>query len=409
MWINIAGIILAFAAIILLIRLSKNFGIAMICGAIIAALFSLDVLPPGEVGATILNALTSWKTIGLAIIVILVNIIAYSMRETGLADKLVENIRMAFPNGGVLAIIPAIFGLMPIPGGARISAPLIEKEGKKLGVSNDKMNYLNLWFRHPWPLIFPLTPSIILAATLSNISLNSLLLIQIPTFLAFVIIGYLMLRRFIKEKKNKRGYFDLKETIIILSPILLSLLIFFMLSAFFKTETYSSMCIALSLGLILIFFISNIDHKDIPRILKGGFSLKLVLAIFGIMVFRNIVVASKSLESLSPLLQNNSYHPLLMLSIIPLLLGTVIGNNLLAIGLNFVLVSSILSSNICVPVVSVLYVASFVGYLISPLHLCTIVSGEYFKTGLIELYKYLIPSALSIIIINTLIMYLFML
>ncbi|MCD6572190.1 MAG: DUF401 family protein, partial [Thermoplasmata archaeon] len=154
---------------------------------------------------------------------------------------------------------------------------------------------------------------------------------------------------------------------------------------------------------------SNIDHKDIPRILKGGFSLKLVLAIFGIMVFRNIVVASKSLESLSPLLQNNSYHPLLMLSIIPLILGAVIGNNLLAIGLNFALVSSILSSNICVPVVSVLYVSSFVGYLISPLHLCTIVSGEYFKTGLIELYKYLIPSALSILIINTLIMYLFML
>ncbi|HDM25408.1 MAG TPA: DUF401 family protein, partial [Thermoplasmatales archaeon] len=194
MWITIVGVATAFAAIILLIRISKNFGIAILCGAIIAALFSLETLSPDKIGLAILNAIISWKTIGLAIIVTLVSIIAYSMKETGLTDKLVNNIRGAFPNGGVLAILPAIFGLMPIPGGARISAPMIEDEGKKLGVSNDKMNYLNLWFRHPWPLVFPLTPSIVLAATLSNIELNSLLLIQVPIFIVFILIGYLMLR-----------------------------------------------------------------------------------------------------------------------------------------------------------------------------------------------------------------------
>ncbi len=127
------------------------------------------------------------------------------------------------------------------------------------------------------------------------------------------------------------------------------------------------------------------------------------------MIFRNIIVVSKSLESFSPLLQNSSFHPFLILTIVPLVLGAIIGNNLLAIGLNFILVSSILASNLYVPVVSVLYVSSFIGYLISPLHLCTIVSSEYFKTGLIELYKYLIPSALFVVFINTLIMYVILL
>ena len=169
------------------------------------------------------------------------------------------------------------------------------------------------------------------------------------------------------------------------------------------------MCIALFFAILLTFIIPKTDYKKIPKMLLGGFSLNLVVSIFGIMIFRNIIVTSKSLEMLSPLLQNSSYHPFLILTVVPFILGAVIGNNLLAIGLNFVLVSSILLSNICVPVVSVLYVSSFVGYLISPLHLCTIVSGEYFKTGLIELYKYLIPSALSIVVINTLIMYIFLL
>ncbi|RLF30983.1 MAG: hypothetical protein DRJ99_00905 [Thermoplasmata archaeon] len=408
MWITIVGVATAFAAIILLIRISKNFGIAILCGAIIAALFSLETLSPDKIGLAILNAIISWKTIGLAIIVTLVSIIAYSMKETGLTDKLVNNIRGAFPNGGVLAILPAIFGLMPIPGGARISAPMIEEEGKKLGVSNDKMNYLNLWFRHPWPLVFPLTPSIVLAATLSNIELNSLLLIQVPIFIVFILIGYLMLRIFVKKKTHKRGYFNLKETLLALSPILLSLVIFFTFNSGLKVETYLSMCIALLFATLLIFFISR-DYKNIPGMLRKGLSLNLALSIFGIMIFRNIIVVSKSLESFSPLLQNSSFHPFLILTIVPLVLGAIIGNNLLAIGLNFILVSSILASNLYVPVVSVLYVSSFIGYLISPLHLCTIVSSEYFKTGLIELYKYLIPSALFVVFINTLIMYVILL
>ncbi|OYT57971.1 hypothetical protein B6U70_01570 [Euryarchaeota archaeon ex4484_162] len=408
MWITIVGVATAFAAIILLIRISKNFGIAILCGAIIAALFSLETLSPDKIGLAILNAIISWKTIGLAIIVTLVSIIAYSMKETGLTDKLVNNIRGAFPNGGVLAILPAIFGLMPIPGGARISAPMIEDEGKKLGVSNDKMNYLNLWFRHPWPLVFPLTPSIVLAATLSNIELNSLLLIQVPIFIVFILIGYLMLRIFVKKKTHKRGYFNLKETLLALSPILLSLVIFFTFNSGLKVETYLSMCIALLFATLLIFFISR-DYKNIPGMLRKGLSLNLALSIFGIMIFRNIIVVSKSLESFSPLLQNSSFHPFLILTIVPLVLGVIIGNNLLAIGLNFILVSSILASNLYVPVVSVLYVSSFIGYLISPLHLCTIVSSEYFKTGLIELYKYLIPSALFVVFINTLIMYVILL
>jgi hypothetical protein len=406
MWISVLGIVVAFAVIILLIKLKRNFGIAMICGAATVSIFSLEVLSLNEVGTAILDAIISWKTIGLAVIVTLVGMIASSMKEAGLTDRLIENIRRAFPNGGVLAIIPAIFGLMPIPGGARISAPMIEDEGNKLDVSPNEMNYLNLWFRHPWPLIFPLTPSLILAAELSDIDLNSLIFVQIPVFISFILVGYLMLRLFVKERENKGGYFDLKGILITLSPILIALMVFFILNRALQIETYISISVALFLAIGITFAISKTDFKKIPKILEEGLSWKLILAIFGIMIFRNIVTATKGLESLSPILQNSPFHPLLILAFIPLILGGIIGNNLLVIGLNFILVSSILSANISVPLVSILYVSSFIGYLISPLHLCTIVSCEYFKTGFVELYKFLLPSGLAIIFINTAIMYL---
>jgi len=43
---------------------------------------------------------------------------------------------------------------MPVAGGALMSAPMVEKEAKKLKLSRVKKTYVNLWFRHT---IFPFT------------------------------------------------------------------------------------------------------------------------------------------------------------------------------------------------------------------------------------------------------------
>ena len=79
------------------------------------------------------------------------------MQETGAITKLIDSLRTFFSKGGTLAVIPAVYGLMPVPGGALFSAPLIDKEGDKYKLKNNQKNFLNIWFRHIWFPIYPIS------------------------------------------------------------------------------------------------------------------------------------------------------------------------------------------------------------------------------------------------------------
>jgi len=49
--------------------------------------------------------------------------------------------------------------------------------------------------------------------------------------------------------------------------------------------------------------------------------------------------------------------------------------------------------------VSLLFISSFMGYLISPIHPCVVLTYDYFKPRFIDAYKMLIPPAVACVII----------
>jgi hypothetical protein len=44
---------------------------------------------------------------------------------------------------------------------------------------------------------------------------------------------------------------------------------------------------------------------------------------------------------------------------------------------------------------------SFLGYLVSPTHLCLLYTAEYFKVDLVRVYRYLIPSVATVVVAVT--------
>jgi hypothetical protein len=94
---------------------------------------------------------------------------------------------------------------------------------------------------------------------------------------------------------------------------------------------------------------------------------------------------------------------LLIVIIIPLLLGLLTGYNLGAIALSYFLVEPFFQFtgiNI-IGLTSIIFISSLVGYLISPIHLCNVLSSEYLKTDTTRMYKMYIPAAISLLIIQT--------
>ncbi|RLF47131.1 MAG: hypothetical protein DRN10_04185 [Thermoplasmata archaeon] len=390
--ISIIALVLSFSVIIALVANKKNFGVAMILGAIILGLLS----NPEKLLQTFYETITDWRVDTLVIIVILIKIFAVVLEETGQISLVIENLKRVIPERGMLAIIPFIFGLLPVPGGALLSAPMVDSEGRRLGVSNEGKTFLNLWFRHIGFLIFPLATALVVMSQISGININRLIVMQTPIFVVSVIVGSFYVIKLSKKREKeeivkKKGV--ILETLINFAPLLVTIVLTMTLSLFINLNI--SFLISLPSGIILSLIIYKGRNK--VQFVKKGFSASIGLAVFGIMLYKNVANVSGVAEIVAKYLQHTSMPAMLIIPVLSFSIGVLTAHNMAAIALAYPMLYPIIGNDI--RLVSLLYISSFMGYLISPLHLCVVVSYEYFKPKFVELYKLMLPPALLMVVI----------
>jgi len=421
---NLIGVIVAFIVAIFLIRRKFNFGVSLILGSFIIGIFSLQTIEFDEIPKALLEAtiyhfegqpiqaiFSSFdyhqlysETIELALLMTLIFMLARLMQETCAIKKLIDSLRTFFSKGGTLGVIPAIYGLMPVPGGALFSAPMIEDEGNKFKISKDEKNFLNVWFRHIWFTIYPISSAMILICSdkFSNIDIYYLVLINIPAFIASIVIGIFYLKKFIRKNpkitdKPKKDYSGL---VYILPPIMP--LVVYVFLQFLNVPQIRSFLIGIIFSIALLYFIVKIKPKEYLQIIKKSITWKLALAIFGIMIFREMFEVSGATNIIANIIGSLPFPAIIVIITIPIILGILTGYNLGAVALSYPLVEPFFQSsgiNI-VGLTSIIFISSLVGYLISPIHLCNVVSSEYMKTDTTRMYKMYIPSAIVLLLIQ---------
>lgn len=419
---NLIGVLVAFAVVIYLIRKKFNFGISLIIGSLIVGIFSLETIQPIDIARAFIQGVVynfkeqkfDFETIELAILLTLIFILAKAMQETGAIRKLIDSLRTIFYKGGTLGVIPAVYGLMPVPGGALFSAPLIDDEGDKFKLFKNQKNFLNVWFRHIWFPIYPVSSAMLTIVDFSNINIYELISANMPAFFASIIIGLIYLNFFIKKvpkpkpipKKNYGGLIYLLPPIIPIIVYLIFLLIFIILGLGFediKEFQRIIFIIGVIISIFLLYYLLKIDLKKYIEIIRRSFTLNLALAIIGIMIFRQIIEVSEVNKILANMIGGLPFHAIIIVLIIPLAMGLMTGYNLGAIALSYFLVVpffEITGINI-LGLTSLIFISSLVGYLISPIHLCNVVSSDYLKTDTIRMYKMYIPSAIAMLIVQT--------
>jgi hypothetical protein len=158
---------------------------------------------------------------------------------------------------------------------------------------------------------------------------------------------------------------------------------------------------------LLLYFIIKIEKSKYITLIKKSFTLNLALAIFGIMIFREIIDVSGVSTEIANLIGCMPIPSITMVIFIPLILGVLTGYNLGAIGLSFPIVSGFFPCPIniitLVGYISLIYISSLVGYLISPIHLCNVLSSDYLKTDTTRMYKMYVPSSLFVLIFQIII------
>src|SRR4030042_5993442 len=78
------------------------------------------------------------------------------LKQTGRMDEVLQGFRLIFRDVRfVIAILPAMIGLMPMMGGALVSAPMVVEGSDELKLSPERKTFINYWFRHVWEYVMP--------------------------------------------------------------------------------------------------------------------------------------------------------------------------------------------------------------------------------------------------------------
>jgi integral membrane protein (TIGR00529 family) len=411
---NLIGVIIAFIVILILIRKKVNFGLTLLLGSTIIGVFSLQMISPLDIPKTMIEAsfysfqthqiVTS--TIELALLMTLIFVLARCMQETGAIDKLIYSLQGFFSRGGTLGVIPAVYGLMPNPGGSLFSAPMVDTEGTKYKLNKDQKNFINIWFRHIWFPIYPISQAMIIicSANFSNIPMGTLIAANFIGFLAYVIIGVFYLHRFIgthptKKEKTSR---HLHGFLFLLPPIVPVL--FYPLTYLDLSETRCFL-LGVTVSIILLFFLTKSEIKPYGAIVKKSLTWKLAFAVFGIIIFQEMFKVSQVDILISEGMKSVAFPALAIIVLIPFLLGALTGSDFGALApLSFSLVAPFfpITGISLLGLTSLLFLSSFLGYLISPIHLCNVLSSDYLKTDTTRMYRFFIPAVLATLAIQIL-------
>jgi integral membrane protein (TIGR00529 family) len=361
------GAVLAFVLIVVLRLRNVDFSVSILAGSLIIAVTSIgpvDVLVQAGV-----ETVTDPTTFNLCAAVSLITVLGYSLKETSLMTELIEGLRRMLPSRVLLALIPAMFGLLSMPGGALMSAPFNEPEADRLGLRPEHKTYLNVWFRHLWYWASPISPVPILASSLASLTLNGFLAVQLPLFAVTLAIGFVVSSLFINAhgnpKHGPRGYADVAKG---LAPILATVLL---------SAAGVPVWAALVVGILIVCAIKRVPVGRALRMVRDGARWDVATAAVSMLFFRHVVAVSGSVNSLSEAVTELGV-PLII--VFPLLLP--------------------LSGAAGVHLVSVVYAGVIAGYLASPMHLCLVLTNSYYKSELGRVYRYLVPSVVVLYAVN---------
>ena len=384
--------------IVFLIRKKWNLGyIMMFASLLLGVLFRLRVK---DIILNVVLAIIDPMTLKLFGIIVLVFLLSGVLRKIESLKDIVDSLqKLVKDHRLILAFIPAFLGLIPMPAGAMFSAPMVNEVASRMNLQAEEKTFINYWFRHIWELIWPLYPSIILFSALLEVEIREIVKVQFPLTIALFIIGLVWEQRNIKrniiENTNRKDvFFNMKKLFLGTWPILLI--------AVFVLFVKLDFLISLSIVILSLILLNRykIKVKDIKDIIKSDLDLNILFLIAGIMIFQRMLEATGIIIIIPEFFTGLGIPRLVVLFIIPFLVGILTGISSATVGICFpvLLPFMVVQNEVNLNYAMFAYVGAYIGMMISPVHLCLVVTKDYFKADLAKIYKLLALPILIIIL-----------
>jgi integral membrane protein (TIGR00529 family) len=390
---------LVFFAVLALTFKRVSLWIGLLVGTFLLGF--LFHLPLKSILVDLFTSVVEGKTLLLLCAFISILFFSSLLKETGRMKEIMEGFRNILKDIRiVIALLPAMIGLMPIVGGALVSAPMVVEGSDELNLSPERRTFINYWFRHVWEYTLPTYPSLILAATLVEIPIRKLSWINLPLTLTAIVsgivVGFWDVPKSVKAKDASSGVtgWRLFQN---LFPLALAISLVIVL----KVELAYAFGVTI-LGMILFY---RIKGPSVVKGLKESFNVELLVTVAIVMGFKKVLESSQAIHAISLVLSSSGVPFWVIALLIPLLIGVMTGMAFAPMAISFpILIPLFQNDPKFLNYMMLAFAGGISGDLLSPFHLCLVLTKDFFKADFKEVYRLIWVPVVSILLMSLLIM-----
>lgn len=376
------GAVFFFILVLSFRKVNLGFGL-------LASTFLLGILfhlPVKKIVIDILNAAVDGPTVFLLGAWFSILFFSGLMREAGRMNEIMEGFRHVFRDMRVVvAMLPAMIGLVPIVGGALVSAPMVVEGSDELGLSAERRTFVNYWFRHLWEYVMPTYPGLILAATILGIPVRRWGWINTP-FAGMAIVTGIFFGFWGVARSAGSSKVSTKAPVLRLFINLFPLMFALSLTLLFKVELVFAFGVTI-LGIVILY---RIDGRKVFKALKESLSLDLLLTGVVVMSFKKVLESSNGIPAVSGALSASGVPLWLIAMFIPFLVGLMTGLTIAPPAISFPILVPLFSGDVhFLDYMMLAFASGICGNMISPVHLCLVLTRDYFKADWKGVYRLL--------------------
>ena len=380
------AIAVAFALMPFWSKKKLGFGPMLLLTGLILSLIA--GLAPMSILSNFVGVFTTPATLKTIIVVLIVGMLGGLMKHYGILNKVVDSLKQLINSQKtIITVLPAVIGMLSVPGGAALSIPFVDKIGEDMKMPPEVRSVVNLSFRHIAMFLLPTSTTVIMVTTiLPDVNLYGLIGMNLGFVILMQATSYFLYVHKYKDVKTKSSGNKLKafgSLLVYLSPIYMPVVF----NGIFGIEMY----IAVALSLVIILLLWGLkDVKTYAKTAYKGISTSTLTMLVGVYFVQNTVKSLDAvMDGVATLFNSASgFSVLLVIAAAAVLFGLTTGLSMVPLGIILPLVNNLpLSANAKLVYCSFIFVWSFIGYFFSPLHMCQLLTVKHVGCGNGPVYR----------------------
>jgi len=309
------------------------------------------------------------SSLSTVLTILMVSVLGGLMKHYKTLDKIVETILLIVSSKKIiLMIIPALIGILIIPGGALLSAPFINNLGEEMNIAPPKRAAINLVFRHVAMFLLPFsTGLLVIASSMPEINITKLVIFNLAYVVPVFFVGYLLYIKNIESEKSthkKNAGKNFLKLLLYTSPITICVI----LNALTGLPFYITMIASV----VCVYFLS--DKKEFMKITMKSVNWHTVLMVAVILLLKEMILKMDDLLLIFGNLfkqSNSTFSVLVIFLVSSVFFGIITGNQTAALAIILPMISQLdVTGNMLYIYVYFAFASAFIGYFFSPIHLC---------------------------------------